>query len=469
MAISRQAGVDLSVYDDTGALLATSTEPPVELDVHTVRLREALHPPHAGAPHAADAQDSARPSEPSRHAPAPTAPPPTEQAPHASPQTVPSPLYAPPPTEPPHAPLPTAPTARHAPAQAEPPLHGPPPPPPPPPPGPGGPPPRFPVRLADGATLMVQFQPRLAAWAAPLLTLLAGLVVIGVGAVLTARRNARPLDRLARTARAVGAGELGARTGVTADDEIGDVATAFDDMARRIERLVKAERELLANVSHELRTPLARIRVAMDLAQEGDAEAARASLHEIATDLAELDLIVDDVLLALRMDVERARPELLARSREDVRPHALLDKAVERFRARHADRPLVVDTEPQGDPFPVRVDPPTFRRVLDNLLENAHKYSPDPAAPITVSIATTAEATTFLVTDRGAGIAPEDLPRVFEPFFRADLSRARGAGGVGLGLTLARRIVEAHGGTIGIASELGKGTSVRVTLPRARP
>jgi len=403
-ALAQRHDVDLSVYDEDGALLATTTEPPIELDRRVPPLRLGPGP----------------------------------RGPHGEP----------PPPPPPGPPPPDA--------------LGPPPPG-----GLGPPPPVFPVRLAHGALaaiLMVRFHPRLPGWAGPLLTLCAGLVVIGLGALLTARWIARPLDRLAKTARAVGEGDLSARTGLTRTDELGAVALAFDEMAERIERLIRAERELLGNVSHELRTPLARIRVAMDLASEGDAEAARTALSEIATDLAELEAIVDDILLAMRLDVERARHDLLARDRTETSPRTLIQRAAELFQKRHPSRPLVLEVH---EPLtPVLVDPVTFRRVLDNLLENAHKYSSEPDAPITLGARSEPGHTLFEIADRGTGIAAEDLPHVFEPFFRAERSRTRGAGGVGLGLTLAKRIVEAHGGRIAIASSVGSGTVVTVTLPR---
>jgi signal transduction histidine kinase len=233
-------------------------------------------------------------------------------------------------------------------------------------------------------------------------------------------------------------------------------------MADRIERLLVTEKELLANVAHELRTPLARIGVALDLAGEGDSEAARASLAEIAVDVSELETIVDDILTAMRFEVTGAARLPLRRS--VVPAKQILDAAVDRMRSRHPKRPLVVAG---ADDLPgIDVDPVLFRRVLDNLLENAHKYSPDRAAPIEIR-ATARNGVEFEVRDRGIGISAEDLPRVFTAFFRGDRSRSRETGGVGLGLTLAKRIVDAHDGAIDVASTIGEGTTVRVTVPTA--
>jgi signal transduction histidine kinase len=113
----------------------------------------------------------------------------------------------------------------------------------------------------------------------------------------------------------------------------------------------------------------------------------------------------------------------------------------------------------------IDADPVLFRRLIDNLLENAHKYTPERSSPIELSVQRDGDRVVFVIEDRGIGISAEDLPRVFTPFFRGDRSRSRETGGVGLGLTLAKRIVEAHQGTIDVASKVGAGTTVRVRVP----
>jgi signal transduction histidine kinase len=234
-------------------------------------------------------------------------------------------------------------------------------------------------------------------------------------------------------------------------------------MAERIEGLVFTQKELLANVSHELRTPLARIRVALDIASEGDANAARGSLEEISVDLGELEVMINDILTTTRMELQSGAHTStgFALRRSNVAPGSVAQCASERFRARYPDRDLsvsIADALP-----PIHVDATLFRRVLDNLLDNAYKYSPD-GGDISLAVAGSASEVVFEVTDRGMGIAERDLPRVFEPFFRAERSRSRGTGGVGLGLTLAKRIVEAHGGRIDLDSGPGGGTRARVSV-----
>ncbi len=289
------------------------------------------------------------------------------------------------------------------------------------------------------------------------------LLALALGSIPLARSIASPLGRLTVAATALGAGDLSARANLKAGGEVGKLAAAFDEMAERLEGLVRGERELLANVSHELRTPLARIRVALELAAEGDLERARRYLGEIGADLDALDRLVEEILTAARLDLA-ARPGGLPVHRERLDLSRLIAVAAERFRAEHPARALEVDLDP-GLPA-IDGDPTLLGRLLRNLLDNAHKYS-EVADPVTVAARLCGGQAMIEVRDRGIGVDAADLPRLFTPFFRTDRSRARGTGGVGLGLALAKRIAEAHGGTIAAESAPGKGTTVRVTLPAA--
>jgi signal transduction histidine kinase len=317
------------------------------------------------------------------------------------------------------------------------------------------------VRLEEGRVLAVHSWPHEPRPVRGLLFIGAVLVALAAASFPLARSIAAPVERLTAAARALGAGDLSARAGVRARGELGELGRAFDEMAARLERLVHGERELLANVSHELRTPLARIRVALELAAEGDAERARRYLGEIGQDLAELDGLVEEVLAAARLDARGA-----AALRFDAAPldlAAVAAEAAERFRAAH-DRTLEVAIA-EGVPQ-LRGDAALLRRLILNLLDNAAKYS-EPATPVRLAIRAEPGGVEIEVFDRGIGIAPEDLPRLFTPFFRTDRSRARGTGGTGLGLALAKRIAEAHGGTISAESAPGEGTTFRVRLPAA--
>ena len=297
-------------------------------------------------------------------------------------------------------------------------------------------------------------------------SLAALLVALAVASIPLARAIARPLERLTQAARRLGGGDLSARSGVRGGGEVGELSRAFDEMAGRIEALVRSEKELLANVSHELRTPLSRIRVALDLAEEGEVTQARRYVEEIRLDLAELEQLLEDVLTTARLDLAggRAGAELPLR-RERIPAAEVVASARARFEARHPGRELSVRVE--GALPILDADPVLFRRALDNLLDNAAKYS-EPPSPVLLSARAAGGALEVEVRDEGIGIDAADLPKVFTPFFRSDRSRTRGTGGVGLGLALARRIVDAHGGTIAAESAPGKGTVLRARIPAAR-
>lgn len=289
----------------------------------------------------------------------------------------------------------------------------------------------------------------------------AWLIVLALASFPLARAIARPMERLTDAARKLGAGDLSARAGLRRGDEVGELSSAFDDMAGRLQGLVRSERQLLADVSHELRTPLARIRVALDLAAEGDVARARKYLEEIRIDLAELDQLLGDVLTAARLDQAGGRGEVPLRLQQ-VPAQEVLDRAAARFRTAHPGRTLVVKFE--GVLPALVADPAMLRRVIDNLLDNAAKYSEAPA-PVELAAEGDGASLRVSIRDEGIGIEPQDVPRLFTPFFRTDRSRARGTGGVGLGLALAKRIVEAHGGTIDVESRPGLGTTVRFRVP----
>jgi signal transduction histidine kinase len=284
------------------------------------------------------------------------------------------------------------------------------------------------------------------------------VVVLALASAPLARAISRPIEQLAQVARKLGEGDLGARASLQRTDEIGALGRTLDEMAERLGRLLEGHRDLLANVSHELRTPLARIRVALSLAAEAPPDEAARHLRTIEEDVTELETLVGDLLTASRLD---AGGRLVLR-RERVEPKTLVAEVIGRFERRYAGRRL--ETRLEEVPA-IDGEPALLGRVLDNLLDNAARYSEAPS-PVEVSLGPEADGIVLAVRDRGVGIAEEDQARLFTPFFRADKSRGRHTGGVGLGLTLSKRIVEAHGGRIAVLSRPGEGTTVRVWLPR---
>jgi two-component system OmpR family sensor kinase len=285
------------------------------------------------------------------------------------------------------------------------------------------------------------------------------LVLVGIASVWFSRRLARPLDQLANAARRFGAGETAARANLMLADEVGDVGRAFDEMADRTARVLHSQRQLMGDVSHELRTPLARIRVALELAAE-DPVAAKDVLADVGADLDEIDQLISDILTTARLDGDHARI-----AREPTSISELADRATRRFQVRHPARTL---ERTQGDDRAIHCDPLLLRRALDNLLDNAAKYS-DAGTKVTLAIhpggKPDGDTVAFEIVDRGIGMSAAELDHAFTPFWRADDSRARRTGGVGLGLALARRIARAHGGDVTLSSQPGRGTTARLEVP----
>lgn len=286
-----------------------------------------------------------------------------------------------------------------------------------------------------------------------------GIIVLVLALVSAplARAITRPIEHLSGVARRWGAGDLQARARLDRRDEIGELARTFDETAERLGRLLEGQRELLANVSHELRTPLARMRVSLALAGEASPEDAPRHLAALESDAAELERLVADLLTSSRLDAGGA----LALQRAPADLAALVDEALGRFARLHPGR--AVEKHVQAVP-PVIVEAGLVARVLDNVLDNAGKYS-EADTPVTVALIPAEGGVRFSVRDHGIGIALEDHARVFVPFFRSDRSRARDTGGAGLGLALSKQIVDAHGGRITLDSHPGDGTTVTVWLP----
>lgn len=274
-------------------------------------------------------------------------------------------------------------------------------------------------------------------------------VAVALGAWPVVRRLTRRLEALQRGVERFGEGALDQRVDASGRDEVAAVAASFNRAAERIEALVRANQSLLANASHELRSPLTRLKMAVSMLDGADA-AQRARLQrEIDTDIAELDALVEEVLLASRLD---ARSLEVAREPVDLR--ALAAEEAARVDATLADdSPTLV----------VAGDERLLRRALRNLLENARRYG---GGAIDVDLARTAAGAELRVGDRGPGVPEAMRERIFEPFFRLP-GHAEHAGGAGLGLSLVRQIAQAHGGSVRCEARAGGGSCFVLALPVA--
>lgn len=279
---------------------------------------------------------------------------------------------------------------------------------------------------------------------------LALAAVLAIAALVSwrlARAFAAPLERLTATSRALARGDLSARSGIARRDEVGELARALDEMAMRLEERIRSEKELLANISHEIRTPLARLRVALELCEDapGDARQTVERLQGMGADLGDLERLVANVLTSARLDLAASEPAAIPLRRRAVNLEGFFAEVAARFARHHPDR-FLEKKLPAALPT-AALDSELLARVCDNLLDNAVKYSA-PESPVTLAVAESAGRIRVEIRDRGVGVPAGDLPRLFEPFFRSDRSRSRQTGGAGLGLTLCRRIIAAHGGAI---------------------
>lgn len=299
------------------------------------------------------------------------------------------------------------------------------------------------LSLPDGRLVVARWRPP-----HRLLALLGALgllaIAIALGAYPIVRRMTRRLERLQTRVEALGAGDLTARVKVEGHDEVAKLASSFNRAADRIERLVNAQRTMLAGASHELRSPLARMRMAIELLPRAGRPELQARL---AQDIAELDGLIGELLLASRLDTL----EHLEHT-EEVDLLALLAEEGARGAA-----------DVSGTPVCIQGDPRMLRRLMRNLFENARRYAD--GAPVEATVEPLPPTGARLcIADRGPGVPEQERERIFAPFYRPLGMRERGDGGVGLGLALVCQIARHHGGEARCVPRHGGGTCFEVTL-----
>jgi len=301
--------------------------------------------------------------------------------------------------------------------------------------------PSFTARLYDGRMLVVH--PRHGFLLHGLHVVLILSAIAGVLALLTypiTRSITARLGRLEQGVRRFGGGDLAARVAVEGRDEVATLATSFNESAGRVEQLVRANQQLLANCSHELRTPLARMRLAIERRAGANPEANA----ELERNISELDALIGELLLASRLEAAK-RPERV----ESVDLLALV-----------AEEAAYFDREVSGSAVSIEGDPLLLRRLVRNLIENARVHAGG-ASDIRVGRVDTGAV--LVVEDAGPGIAAEDRERIFEPFYRRQ--GAAQFSGTGLGLSIVRQIARLHGGEVQYTPRDGGGSRFTVTMP----
>lgn len=305
--------------------------------------------------------------------------------------------------------------------------------------------PRIALHLSDGRWLIARpHRDRGAGWLAMLILL---AVAVAIGAYPIVRRITRRLERLQKRVDQLGEGDLSARVQVQGNDEVAQLARSFNHAADRVEKLVEAQRGILAGASHELRTPLTRIRMGLELLAGND----HTALHEkVSRDIRDLDALIEELLLASRLSAGESME-----SREAVELLAL-----------SAEEGARVGADVSGETTTIDGDPRTLRRMLRNLFENAQRHGR--GATVEARVETTdAGLARILVSDAGPGVAVEERERIFTPFYRPPSREAadgRTEGGSGLGLALVRQIARHHGGDVRYLPRDGGGSCFEVTL-----
>jgi signal transduction histidine kinase len=294
--------------------------------------------------------------------------------------------------------------------------------------------------------------------------LLAGAIsaVIALGlARLLARGLTQPLRDMAGAASQLARGDYTKRVPITSRDEVGQLAEAFNRMAGEMESVERLRRDLVANVSHELKTPISALRARLENIMDGVEPADPALLAVMLQQTERLTRLVDQLLDLSRLDSGDVRLD-----REPLALGPLVDRVLSEVHLARDDRGIVARNEvPLDLPF-LDGDRERIHQLLFNLLDNAFRFTP-PGGTVVVKATPIDGACEVTVEDTGPGIPAEHLPYVFERFYRVDPSRSRDDGGTGIGLAIARSVVDAHGGRIWAESEKGTGSRFRFILPTA--
>ncbi len=290
--------------------------------------------------------------------------------------------------------------------------------------------------------------------------LAAGIVAIGLGSLLFIQ-IIRPLHRLSAAAQAIAGGDLSQRVQVRGQDEISQVAHTFNQMAEHLQRYAVERQNMIGDIAHELRTPLSVIQSNLEAMLDG----------VLPTTSDELSSLHQETLLLNRLitDLRTLSLAEAGQLRLDKRPidlDTLIKQVVDRMRLRAEEKNIVLETHIAGELPQIQADPERLMQVITNLLDNALRYNPA-GTHVAVSACTEDSRVEVSIRDNGTGIAPEDVPHIFDRFWRAEKSRNRATGGSGLGLAIVKQLVEAHHGHVKVESQPGTGTRFTVQIPRS--
>jgi signal transduction histidine kinase len=286
------------------------------------------------------------------------------------------------------------------------------------------------------------------------------LAVAAGGGIFLARRALKPVDDISRTAQEIEESDLSRRINVGTKDELGRLAATLNEMIGRLERAFKRQKQFTSDASHELRAPLAVIEAESTLALQKERPAAdyQQSLETISQESRQMSSLIDQLLTLARADAGKEQWNFT-----EVNMGKLISSLSTDVEVLCQERGLSFQPGQIQD-LMVKGDEARLRELFMDLLDNAIRYTPAPGT-VSVSLRPEGQMAVALITDTGIGISGEDIPFIFERFYRVDKSRSRAEGGTGLGLAISKHIAEAHGGRIEVKSEIGVGSTFSVWLP----
>jgi signal transduction histidine kinase len=291
------------------------------------------------------------------------------------------------------------------------------------------------------------------------ISVLLGILTLVTGLLLM-RRLINPLSEVIAAAQAVSQGDLTARVPVHAQkDDLSDLSEHFNRMADELERSDKQRRNLLADIAHELRTPITILRGRLEGILDGVYPPDDAHIAPALEETYLLERLVEDLRLLALAEANQLRFEM-----KPIKLDELADTILGLFSAQADEKKVELHLEAEPDLPEVMVDPQRFQQVIGNLIDNALRYTPE-SSSIELRIKRIDHTIELTVSDEGQGIPEEELAHVFDRFWRGEKSRARSTGGAGLGLSIARQLVEAQGGKIGARNRTHRGFEVYITLP----
>lgn len=292
--------------------------------------------------------------------------------------------------------------------------------------------------------------------------LLAGLsatVIALLLGVLLARSLTRPLRELTTAIRAMARGDLEQQVDVRSRDELGELTVAFNQMSTDLARATQSRRQITADIAHDLRTPLTVIGGYLESMRDGVLKPTPDRLEMMHTEVHHLQRLVDDLRTLSLADAGK-----LTLNKHEITPDNLLMRVADIYQLPAENIGVTLQVRIAPDLPLVHIDEERMVQVLSNLVSNALRYTPS-GGQITLEAGRCDDSVLLSVQDTGMGITSEALSRIFERFYRADRARQQSEGESGLGLAIARSIIEAHGGTIAVESEMGRGTKFTIALP----